>query len=253
LLTPEEQKRVEELRAGETVRLNKVGMDDSVEKILYNIAKVATGPVLYLRSKQHKTRQYAPQVDAVKVSPTIFKKFTCSGFCNACCQKFTLDYIPEEFPRVPHKEGFEEKSIWVNGKQKTIWTNNQKDNPICDFLRVLKPEGGLGCAEWPHSPLSCASAPQLQFIQMNKGITYVLNKPFGRAWAMTPEPQCEFEEVEDFSEMGLDNTLELVDRFRQWANYLEIETCLDVVYDFILTCYTDKVRPTQAVEVWRKA
>lgn len=243
---------IQSLRDSSVVRKNKVGMDDSIEKIVYNLAKVSTEPVYYLRSRQHKTRLFAPQVDAVKVSPTMFRKFTCAANCNACCQKFTLDYIPDEFPDVPHKEGYVERSIWINGKEKAMHTNDQKDNPICDFLRVLKPGGGLGCAEWPMSPLSCASAPQVQFIQMNPGITYVLNKPFGRAWAMDPTPQCEFEDVENFDDMGLDNTLELIARFKAWADYLEIPTCLGLVYDFVLTCYETKRRPTQAVEIWRR-
>ena len=246
----------DELRAQEIERTNSVGHADSIEKILYQLATVAKHPIVYeaksLRTgRPLKERRYAPPVNAVAVTPSLFRKFTCVPGCTACCQKFTLDYTPKEFIyATKHKEGFEAREVTVNGKTYEMCTNNQNENPICDFLRVEKPTGGLGCDQWPLPPLSCASAPQVQFIQMRPGVTYILKKPFGRAWAMTPTPQCTFEEVDDFEEYDIPGIIEIINRFQNWADHFEIETCLGEVSEFLVSCEEQSRRPTSATFVW---
>jgi len=151
---------------------------------------------------------------------------------------------------VEHKEGFSERTVWINGKKKTVWTNDQNANPICDFLTARTPGGGLGCAQWPAPPLSCISAPQLQFIQMRPRATYVLKKPFGRAWAMTPTPQCEFDIVRSVEEMELESLLPILDRFSEWARYFGIKTCLTQIKKELRKVIRTGQIPQTTIEVW---
>lgn len=192
------------------------------------------------------------QTDEVLITPSLFRKFICTDGCTACCQKFTLDYVPSEFVNVEHQEGFIEREVFVNGKRKVVFTNDQNANPICDFLTAVRPGGGLGCANYTHAPLSCISAPQLQFIQMRPQRTYVLSKPFGRAWAMTPTPQCQFVNV-DWGALGveIDSKIAILDRFHEWARYFGIKTCLTQVKREIRRLYREGLMPVQAYPVWR--
>lgn len=198
-------------------------------------------------------RVFDTPVEEVLITPSLFRKFICTNGCTACCQKFTLDYVPSEFVNVPNQEGFEEREVWVNGKRKIVLTNNQNDNPLCDFLRVERPDGGLGCANYTNAPLSCISAPQLQFIQMRPQRTFVLKKPFGRAWAMTPTPQCQFIEM-DWGKEALaewQNMDSILARFQEWARYFGIKTVLPQVRKELKRLFTENLMPVQAYSVWR--
>lgn len=246
------------LRSKETPRKNSVGHADSVEKILLQLSLLSPDPVTYI-SRSLKTglerepRVFDTQVNEVVLTPSLFRKFTCVAGCTACCQKFTLDYTPHEYETVlKDKTGFVDRFVFVNGKRKQVWTNDQNENPICDFLTVEKPSGGLGCAHWPTPPLSCISAPQMQFIQMRPGTTYVLKKPYGRAWAMTPTPQCEFEKVETVDEMNLEDSLAILRRFNEWGRYFGIKSCVQGVARKIQWCMDSKMIPTTTMSVWKR-
>ena len=251
------KKQIALLRANETPRKNSVGHADSVEKILLQISMLSPDVVSYVPTtpagRVLAERVFDAHLEQVLVTPSLFRKFICTSGCTACCQKFTLDYTPGEFMTlVADKTGFVEREVLVNGKKKIMWTNDQNQNPICDFLTVVKPGGGLGCAHWPAPPLSCVSAPQLQFIQMRENSTYVLKKPYGRAWAMTPTPQCQFVPVETVAEMDLDDLLSILDRFNEWARYFGIKTRITDVQKFIRNVQKTGLVPTAAFPVWRR-
>lgn len=252
------KKRIQLLRQEETLRKNSVGHADSVEKILGQISLLSPNEVKYQprtpAGRILKERVFDTPVDRVMLTPSLFRKFTCTSGCTACCQKFTLDYTPSEFETiVGDKTGFAERQVWVNGKAKIVWTNDQNQNPICDFLTVEKPAGGLGCAQWPAPPLSCISAPQLQFIQMRPRSTYVLKKPYGRAWAMTPTPQCQFEQVDSVEEMNLSDLTEILDRFYEWARYFGIKTCIAQVSRAIAKVEKTGLVPITTQVVWERS
>jgi len=241
------------LREGETPRKNSVGHADSIEKILWQLSLLSPDPVRYQGRPGLKERVYDFPVNEVLVSPSLFRKFICTSGCTACCQKFTLDYTPHEFVTlVADKTGFEERVVLVNGKQKRMWTNDQNQNPICDFLTVEKPTGGLGCAHWPAPPLSCISAPQIQFIQMRPGKTFVLKKPYGRAWAMTPTPQCQFIQVDNIEEMDLEDALQILDRFQEWARYFGIKTAIPQIKTSIRNTLKTGLVPVTGIPVWKR-
>lgn len=252
------QKRIALLREQETPRKHSVGHADSVEKIISQISLLSPNEVRYQAHSLGsgyllKERVFDTPVDAVLITPSLFRKFTCVGGCTACCQKFTLDYTPAEFATVVKDQtGFAEREVWVNGKQKLVYTNDQNQNPICDFLTVEKPLGGLGCAHWPAPPLSCVSAPQFQVIQMRPRNTYVLKKPYGRAWAMTPTPRCQFEEVDNIEDMHLSDLLQILDRFQEWARYFGVKTVISNVRKAISDCEKKGIVPMTTMVVWSR-
>lgn len=246
------------LRDAETPRRNSVGHADSVEKILAQIALLSPDEVRYRPTtpagRVLRERVFDVPVNEVLITPSLFRRFICTPGCTACCQKFTLDYTPSEFLQVKDQTGFEKRRVWVNGKEKYVWTNDQNQNPICDFLTVERPDGGLGCAHYPHAPLSCISAPQLQFIQMRPGRTYVLKKPFGRAWAMTPTPQCEFVPFENPEEMKkeIEMMISILDRFREWGRYFGISNFVHLITKDLKDLSKKGLMPTQTLPVWRR-
>jgi hypothetical protein len=205
---------------------------------------------VWYQAGRRKERLVGTHVERVVLSPTVFRKFVCVAGCTACCQKFTLDYIPSEIVD-QDKSGFVQREVFVNSNARTMWTNDQNQNPICDYLTAIRPDGGLGCARWPRPPLACISAPQLQFIQMRPGTTYILKKPFGRAWAMKPTPQCEFLNV-DLSEVDLQTNLAILDRFHAWAKYFRIKTCVPQIQKEIGKVLRAGVIPVEGIEVWRR-
>jgi hypothetical protein len=219
-----------------------------VEKVLGQISMLSPDEVRY-QSGRRKERLVGADVERVVLSPTVFRKFVCVAGCTACCQKFTLDYIPSEM--LEEEDGFDWRFVNVNGRRRGVLTNDQNQNPLCDFLTAIRPDGGLGCSRWPRPPLACISAPQLQFIQMRPGTTYVLKKPFGRAWAMKPTPQCEFLNV-DLSEVDLQTNLAILDRFHAWAKYFRIKTCIPQLQKEIGKVLRAGVIPTEGIEVWHR-
>lgn len=246
-------KKIAVLRANETPRTDIVTHPDSVAKILKQISRLSKDPVSYLpdRSRDVSVELYDAHVQSVAVMPSMFQRFVCVPGCTACCQKFTLDYPPSEFIQVEHQEGFEHREIEVNGKVKSIWTNNQNDNPLCDFLRVKTPGGGLGCAHWPFPPLSCASAPQLQIKMPTPGDTIITKKPFDDLETWTPVPQCHFEEA-SLAEAGIEGDLDLLARFGEWARYFGISTCIGHIQEFLMHCLHTGLVPTTPYVVWSR-
>ena len=233
-----------------------MGHADSVEKIISQLSLLTPDKVIYRamtpKGNWRKEQHYDTPVHEILLTPSLFRKFICTDGCTACCQKFTLDYIPSELKSVEHTEGFRRRYVWVNRQRKWVWSNDQNDNPICDFLRVRRPGGGLGCANYKHAPLSCISAPQLQFIQMRPGKTYLLKKPFGRAWAMTPTPQCQFvpfDSEEEF-QAEVDMMTSILRRFEAWAKYFKIETALP---DVIRAIRYNNLPLEGATPVWTSA
>jgi hypothetical protein len=66
---------------------------------------------------------------------------------------------------------------------------------------------------------------------MRPGKTYLLKKPFGRAWAMTPTPQCQFVEFTSSAEFDAEirMMLSILKRFEAWSKYFGIPAPLGEV------------------------
>lgn len=223
------------------------GRMDSVEKLVHQLNLCTLGgPVRYGK------KNVGAQTDQVSIAPSLFRKFTCVEGCSACCcVRITLDFLPSEIVRhVPAvADTFNQREIAIDDRVYTVYTNDQTKTDRCDFL--TKPRGdGFGCAmygEGPGMPLSCISAPQLQFIQVRPGHTYVMKKPFGRAWAMAETPQCEFDNV-PLEEMDLETNVNTLHRYEEWAAHFGMDTVIPKVSAFIAEVAAGR-RPVPAATV----
>lgn len=206
------------------------GNGQSWVKVVHQIALTSPGGIAIGRQRP------TPLIDRVALGPSVFRAFRCVSGCTACCLKFTLDYIPEEEEQldVDRAVQFHQRSVHVGGAWFDLYTSDQTDHVLCDFLTAVRPEGGLGCALYPRAPLSCASAPQLQFLTHGPNQTNILKRPFSRAWAMAETPQCEFTaEFDEETRASVIGDVALLDRFISWARYFRIPTVLPHVREFL--------------------
>lgn len=209
---------------GREARRVTVSCPDSAEKVVRQLAALATVPVTY----NGKPLPGPPR--EIRIGPQFWRRFACAAGCAACCLPFSLDLLPSERAALPpeFQRHFRERTVTVNGRRVTLATvaDNWRDGR-CLFL--VPGRGGdlrvLGCALYPTMPLSCQSAPQFQPIyRRDEQVTYLMKRPFSRAWNFPEPPQCRFEGGYDPHD-----DLALIARFRAWAEELAIPTVLDAV------------------------
>lgn len=116
---------------------------DSLDKTLHYVAMVCAEPFTY------KGESFEPK--RLRVSPDLVRGYTCPVNCGACCQRFSLDYIPAE--RVPDHDRLRVRVIEVNGKPRAVFSDVQEDhtNHKC---RHLDPRDGRCNIHGDH-PFSC--------------------------------------------------------------------------------------------------
>lgn len=159
---------------------------DSVDKIVDAYFSCVAAEEFVYKKKTYKPRE-------LRVSPQIFRGFTCPPGCGACCFKFSLDYIPSERSRVrEHVPGLVKRSIEFNGRAVSVWSDFQAENETkrckhltgegrCGLYRQSREEGSHGM-----QPFTC----DFELVRFSRaadddGVNYVNTRLFGRAWAMT--------------------------------------------------------------------
>jgi hypothetical protein len=214
---------------------------DSIGKLLSRLALVAKANI----TSGGKVLTCPTEI---YLSPSLLRGFRCRAGCTACCLPFTLDYTPEEFTAlgerwrddiaVQAQAQFSERSVEVNGVQYPIMTYEQYKDPACPYLRPTRENGALGCGFWTSDnttqPLECAAAPQLLMTTRGEGISLIMKKPFGRAWAWKQKPQCEFdpraERLTDIPDTyDLSPEIALLERYAHWAAHFAIPTYLEEI------------------------
>jgi Fe-S-cluster containining protein len=189
--------------------------NDSFDKIVHYFACVTTQPFTY------KNKEY--DVKLLHVSPGIIRGYKCPGNCGGCCQKFTLDYIPQENPSVQCKE----RIVEFNGKQYSLLTDLQKDNKT-DRCRYLNKEDGR-CNTYETRPFTCDF--ELIRFMGRKEKNHVTNRLFGRGWNMARVDglrgaKCEITPADEESRK---DTIRKLYRLKEWSDYFGLETKLPTV------------------------
>ena len=62
---------------------------DFIDKIVTRYFACVTGEEFTYKGKTYKPRP-------LRISPLIFRGYTCPAVCGACCTRFSLDYLPQE-------------------------------------------------------------------------------------------------------------------------------------------------------------
>lgn len=207
---------------------------DSLDKIIGTyFACVNAEPFTY------KGHEYG--VKPLRVSPDIFRGYTCPAICAGCCVRFSLDYLPTE--RHPHALALEQRHVNVNGKDFLVWSDMQKDHDD-HYCRNVSKETGR-CAVHGRHPFSCdfelirfleAQDTKIRTRNPKSGIpkaryNMLTQKLYGRGWNMlrvdgVRGARCEMTPVTK------ETTAEVVrklKRLQKWMDYFEVSSRLDKI------------------------
>jgi len=182
---------------------------------------------------------------AVKVGPSIYRKFICEDLCSVCCRSFgplTLDYLPIESEWLkldPQTQSmFEEKSIWVD-ETKKVFYSLVKSKEYCPLA------SSRGCSVWPRNPLACAASARIQ-ISKYLETTMILKKGFSREWRWAERAQCEYLDILEWDASELGKDLQILDRYEAWAKYFNIPTIVSEICTNLTASYLlEKIIPFQ--------
>ncbi|HEY7824535.1 MAG TPA: hypothetical protein VIG24_16960 [Acidimicrobiia bacterium] len=201
---------------------------DSLDKVVGTYFAMVTAETFTFRGKT-----YHPK--ALRVSPGIFRGFTCPAGCAGCCPRFSLDYLPTE--RRPQFDlGHITREVELNGKTFTIVSDMQKDHDSVKCRNVNWDDGRCGIHGL--QPFSC-DFEVLRFLEMSdpdrpNGLT---SKLFGRGWAMMRVDGergalCEMTEADEAS---LRDNLRKLKRLREWVEYFELSHRLNPIIEWVAT------------------
>jgi hypothetical protein len=194
---------------------------DSLQKIIgVYLANVCREPFEY------NGITYLPRT--LRVSPLIFRGFTCPSKCGGCCPKFSLDYLPNEENKISR----EPRQVIINGRRHEIYSDFQSNN-VGHFCRHLDRQTGR-CGVYEHRPFSC-DFELIRFLVPRAGPVHLTQKLFGRGWAMhrvdgQKGALCKMLPPSPFSHTEV---LRKLVRLQEWANYFAISTCLPEVCSWV--------------------
>jgi len=152
------------------------------------------------------------------------------------------------------QEEFKRRAIVVNGETIDVLSHDRRHlQARCNFLTPGVRGGFPGCGLWPNSPLECQAAPQSQLLQIRPGRTYLLKKPFSRAWRFKETAQCQFLTSRDLAG-DLNDDLGILYRYQGWAEYLGISTFLPELIEYLVSVRDGWFPPPKSsVPVWERS
>lgn len=201
---------------------------DSLDKVIGTYFAMVTAVPFTFRGKEYQPK-------ALRVSPGVFRGFTCPAGCAGCCPRFSLDYLPTE--RRPQFDlGHITREVEFNGKSFRIVSDMQKDHDGMKCRNVNWDDGRCGIHGL--QPFSC-DFEVLRFLEMSdpsrpNGLT---SKLFGRGWAMmrvdgVRGALCEMTEADEES---LRDNLRKLKRLREWVEYFELPHRLNQIIEWVAT------------------
>lgn len=189
-------------------------MNDSVEKIVTTYFSCLNNETF-----EYKGKVYVPK--PLSISPLLMsRKLVCLKGCGACCNKYTMDYLP--FEDLPDIE-LVERQIVLNRKSYPVLTYFQKGERRCDLVDITN---GL-CRIHDRNAMSCDfELIRLLRFESPDRPNILTQKTYGRAWNMTridgkKGALCSFEESDTESRSGVIRRLE---RLLTWFYYFEVDS-----------------------------
>lgn len=118
------------------------------------------------------------------VSKMFFRDYSCPSHCGGCCPRFSLDYFEgprwEKFKELYPEQIERFKPRIVDGV--TVYTDPQDDHTN-HHCRNLDMTNGR-CKIHKSNPFTC-EFELMRFVTHKSGKTYLMNRLFGRGWALT--------------------------------------------------------------------
>lgn len=178
---------------------------------------------------EYKNKMYFPKT--LRVSPGIFRGYTCPEGCGGCCPRFSLDYLPEE-PK-PESPFIKERLIRFNGREVPIFSDLQDDH-AAHHCRNLEQSNGRCRIHGVH-PFSCdfELTRFMEFADARRpnGLT---TKLYGRGWALLRVDgergaKCEITPANAASTADLVRKLR---RLELWCSHFGLSTKLPQLIDW---------------------
>ena len=185
-----------------------------------------------------RKKTYHPK--PLRVSPLIFRGFTCPAGCAGCCPRFSLDYLPTE--RRPQFDlGHQVRWVDFDGRKYRIISDMQKDHdsPKC---RNVNYEDGR-CGIHGLQPFSC-DFEVLRFLEMADPDrpNNLTAKLFGRGWAMmrVDGERGALCEMTDADEESVRDNLRKLKRLREWCDHFDLPHRMDQIIEWVASGPHDK-------------
>lgn len=165
------------------------------------------------------------------VSALLARGYRCHEDCGACCEKFTLDYLPDE----DKPDGVKERIFKFERRLIRIYTDFQGRNTGSHCRHVSSQDGQ--CGIYKFRPFSC----DFELVRCEAGperlMTRISVDEFGRPWNMTRTVDkkkgalCEMLEPSDDS---IKDTIRKLRRLEAWASHFGLtETWLPEIINFL--------------------
>jgi len=204
---------------------------DSVEKIVERYFSATTLDIFTFKKKEFVPKK-------LRVSAGIFvRRMTCVAKCGACCQKFSLDYIPCEIDLLSSesRKRLEKREVSFN-RGVEVWSDRQEDNEGYS-CRHLKMDDGR-CGIHGSHPFTC-DFELLRFYHFEdpNDPERLDHRPFGRGWAMKRidgerGALCEWRDQCSDPEWISDLSRKLK-RLKDWADHFGIETTIGRIIEWV--------------------
>jgi Fe-S-cluster containining protein len=160
---------------------------------------------------------------------------TCVENCAACCFRFSLDWLPNEFKKLPKNVASHASArmIRINGEEFKIYSDLQEDNK--DFFCRNLERSNARCQIHGVHPLSCDF--ELLRFKSGKKRNWFGHAPFGRGWKLKRIDEkygvlCEWENSHCTDEW-LQEIIRKLKRLQDWANYFQIETVIPNIIEWV--------------------
>lgn len=191
---------------------------NSIDKIVTTyFAGVCSEPFNY-RGKAYIPKQ-------IRVSPLIFRGFTCPPKCGGCCPRFSLEYLPSEMR--PSENDHQEYGVLINGR--TIFmTHDAQDDHDSHFCRNLDQSTGR-CGIHGLHPFHCDF--ELIRFRHSDDQVQIMQALFSRGWNFKRidgerGSLCEMIPLDPAWQKDL---IRRMKRLKQWAEHFRIETHMDSI------------------------
>ena len=177
------------------------------------------------------------------VRQNLFRGYTCPSHCGGCCPRFSLDYLPSEYPKHESVQPVE-RVVRFNEADFILYSDMQRDhnNHHCRNLNMTDGR----CNIHGQQPFSCdfelirfdtAQVERLVTIEaeIKKEAQNQLSlELFGRAWQLkrmdgTLGARCEI--LPETKETRQDSIRKLK-RLKMWTDYFNLKTCLPCIIDW---------------------
>lgn len=199
---------------------------DTLDKVIGTYFAMVTAETFTFRGKT-----YHPKT--LRVSPGIFRGFTCPSGCAGCCPRFSLDYLPTE--RRPEFDlGHITREVEFNGATFKIISDMQQDHKSPKCRNVNWDDGRCGIHGL--QPFSC-DFEVLRFLEMSNPDrpNALTSKLFGRGWAMmrvdgVRGALCEMTPADEES---VRDNLRKLKRLREWVEYFGLSHRLNPIIEWV--------------------